>query len=492
MAGQAISKISDKVTETPFQPTLKVKASRPVAVKSRLGLADSDKPVTHAQVLDFVLERLEKCEFAAAAERNGKELADLKQRDYLVLSIGHLLETVSAHNFALARKNDFVFVYNGQYWKEIDRETLRDFLGQASEKMGTNVLDARHYKYKDELYKQFLSSAHFKQVEADPGRVLINLQNGTFEVSASGQSLRDFQAADFLRHQLPFAYDENAQAPMFMAYLHQVLPEIELQQLLAEFVGYVFTRSLKLEKALLLYGSGANGKSVFFDVMNALLGRENTANFSLADLMEEHNRALIANKLLNYGSEINAKVTRDLVKILISGEPVMARLKYGNSFLMEHYAKLCFNCNELPKDIEQTEAYFRRLIIVPFRVTIPESQQDKELAQKIIANELSGVFNWVLSGLNRLLKQKRFTSSEIARQAVEAYRQESDSVACFVSESEPKPEGLLKTVYKDYRDYCLDSGLKPLGKLNFRKRLEGQGYGIEKAEAGMRVFLLES
>ena len=92
----------------------------------------------------------------------------------------------------------------------------------------------------------------------------------------------------------------------------------------------------------------------------------------------------------------------------------MARLKYGNSFLMENYAKLCFNCNELPKDIEQSEAYFRRLIVVPFRVTIPEDEQDKELAQKIIASELAGVFNWVLLGLQRLLRKKRFTASQIA------------------------------------------------------------------------------
>jgi putative DNA primase/helicase len=75
---------------------------------------------------------------------------------------------------------------------------------------------------------------------------------------------------------------------------------------------------------------------------------------------------------------------------------------------MTDYAKLIFNCNELPKDVEQTEAYFRRFLIIPFNVTIPEHEQDKELAKKIIDNELSGVFNWVLSGLKRLLMQQRF------------------------------------------------------------------------------------
>ena len=330
-------------------------------------------------------------------------------------------------------------------------------------------------------------AAHFEQAEPENGKALVNLKNGTFEITADSQELRPFNPADFLKYQLPFIYNEEAKAPIFAAYLNRVLPETELQDIVSEFFGYVFTRKLKLEKALLLYGSGANGKSVLFDVMNALLGRENTANYSLSDLMAEHNRAQIAHKLLNYGSEINASVTKDVFKNLVSGEAIMARLKYGNSFLMEDYAKLCFNCNELPKDIEQTEAYFRRLLIVPFRVVIPEAEQDKELAQKIVAAELSGVFNWVLAGLRRLLTNKKFTASKIVEDVLSDYKRESDSVACYLDESEHEPAGLLKDVYTDYRDYCVKSGIKALGKQKFRKRLESHSFEVERINAGMRV-----
>jgi putative DNA primase/helicase len=62
---------------------------------------------------------------------------------------------------------------------------------------------------------------------------------------------------------LPFEFDETATCPMFQKYLDEVLPEKELQHIVAEFFGYVFTKGLKMEKALLLYGSGANGKSLF-------------------------------------------------------------------------------------------------------------------------------------------------------------------------------------------------------------------------------------
>lgn len=447
------------------------KADDFAAVYAGTGAKAATVPIAHAQVLRNILGRLE---LYAELKRDG-----LKEKQLLVLTIRQLLDVVKQQQFRLARKNDFVFVYNGEYWREVDRDALKTFLSRAAEQLGVGDVTAQHYEFIDKLYRQFLAAAHFEEIETDTEKVLINLRNGTFEISASAQQLRVFDPADFLKHQLQFQYDEAAKAPKFQAYLARVLPEPELQNIVAEYFGYIFTRNLKLEKALLLYGGGANGKSVLFDVMNALLGKENTANYSLADLMQEHNRAQIANKLLNYGSEINAAVTKDVFKNLVSCEPIMARLKYGNSFLMENYAKLCFNCNELPRDIEQTDAYFRRLLIVPFRVTIPEEEQDKELARKIIASELSGVFNWVLAGLQRLLKRKRFTDSEIVRDTIKAYREEADSVACFLNESELKPDGLLKEVYAGYRAYCSDSGMKPLGKQNFRKRLEAHAYTVE-------------
>ena len=85
---------------------------------------------------------------------------------------------------------------------------------------------------------------------------------------------------------------------------------------------------------------------------------------------------MIANKLVNYASEISGKLETSIFKQLVSGEPVEARLPYGKPFSITGYAKLIFNCNELPKDVEQTRGYFRRFLIIPFEVTIPEAEQD--------------------------------------------------------------------------------------------------------------------
>ncbi len=190
-------------------------------------------------------------------------------------------------------------------------------------------------------------------------------------------------------------------------------------------MGYLFIKPavLKLEKVLLLYGTGANGKSVFFDVMMALLGGgANVSNASLESITKDkdYTRAMLANKLVNYASEISTKLDPSTFKTLSSGEPISARMIYGPPFTT-NYAKMIFNCNELPKETEQNHGFYRRFLIVPFDVTIPDREQDKELAQRIISSELSGVFNWVLDGLDRLLKNKQFTESSVVRQKVEDY-----------------------------------------------------------------------
>jgi putative DNA primase/helicase len=429
-----------------------------------------------------------------------KELSKLKpnQRQYQVLAVQAVLELASEKNWGICKNLDFIYVYNGEFWAEIDREAFQKFLGEAAEKMGVPLFSARHYTFRDGLFQQFLAVAYLPAPAGDSGRVLVNLANGTFEVGKAQPRLRPFDPADFLTHQLPFEYNPQAEAPQFMAYLGRVLPDLASQQVLAEFLGYIFVknggRQLKEEKALILYGSGANGKSVFFEVVNALLGSANVSTYSLQSLTDTsgYYRAMIANKLVNYASEINGKLEAATFKQLVSGEPLEARLPYSRPFQLREYAKLIFNCNELPKDVEHTPAYFRRFLIIPFAVSIPPGEQDKELHLKIIDNELSGVFNWVLAGLARLLAQGRFSECEAARAALEQYRVESDSVQLFLLDHGYAPstsgETPLKELYNEYRGYCADGGFKCCTVKTLAERLRNAGYETKRNKAGVAVF----
>ncbi|MCF8219349.1 MAG: DUF5906 domain-containing protein [Bacteroidales bacterium] len=481
----------------------------------------------HAEILHQLIQQVEPIDFKIRAfpemeelRRKLKDLPEdskqanevrrqlgkfkLKTKHYLSITIENILSIAAQKNWGLCKNHDFIYSFNGTYWNNIDKETFQKFLGEAAEQMGIEKYEARFYQFREQLFKQFLATAYLPTPEQNKETVLINLKNGTFEINPSSQSgpqLRPFERSDFLTYQLPFDYNPEAEAPLFKQYLNKVLPDKERQQILAEYLGYIFIRNgskaLKEEKALILYGTGANGKSVFYEVVNALLGAENVSNFSLQSLTNENGyfRAKIANKLVNYASEINGKLETATFKQMVSGEPVEARLPYGQPFTLQQYAKMIFNVNELPKDVEHTDAYFRRFLIIPFDETIPEEQQDKQLHNKIIEKELSGVFNWVLKGLNSLLKQKRFSDCEAAKKAIEQYKTESNSVRLFLDENELIKSSdqykLIKELYQEYRAFCADDGITPFKKINFIKQIRALKIPVQRASQNKLAAFVE-
>lgn len=437
------------------------------------------------QILNELLDKTEKINFWEYAEFTSSD-SKLQKKHYLVSVIEILLKRTNEQKFSLCRKNEMVYLFNGQYWEHIENTLFKDFLGQVALKAGVNKFDAKLHQFKDELFKQFISDARLKEIPTDNKTTLINLKNGTFEITGSNQNIRKFNKCDFLTYQLPFAFDPDAKFPIFKNFLNEVLPEKELQDILAEYLGYIFIKNgvLKLEKVLLLYGTGANGKSVLFEIISALLGKQNITNYSLQSLTgkDGYHRAMISNKLLNYASEINGKLEVSFFKQLASGEPVEARLPYGNPQLITDYARFIFNCNELPRETEQTNAFFRRFIILPFRKTIPVEKQNKKLAEQIINHELSGVFNWVIEGLKRLLENEKFTDSEIVKNEVAQYEIESDNVLMFLEDSDYEAsisETLaVSYIYTEYKTYCSHNGYITCSVKTFSQRLVKKG--IEK------------
>jgi putative DNA primase/helicase len=420
----------------------------------------------------------------------------LSKNHYLIICIEQVLKIAKINNWGLCKKNGFIYLYNGYYWTEIDKESFQSFLGNISLKMGVDKFRGKIHTFKDELFKQFMADAYLPKPKSNKKNVLINLQNGTFEITPKKRELRDFNRNDFLTHQLPFEYEPKATAPLFQKYLDEVLPDKDKQKVFAEFCGYIFIKPsvLKLEKMLILYGTGANGKSVFFEILNALLGTENFTSYSLQELTNDNGyyRAKIGSKLVNYASEINGKLETDVFKQMASGEPISVRLPHCEPFILYEYAKLIFNCNDLPKDVEHTNAFFRRFLIIGFDVTIPEDKQDKQLPQKIISNELSGVFNWILKGLERVLSQKNFSKCEAIENSRSDYEKQSDSVKMFVDELEYNTSTDYTTIselYSQYKRFCIEDGFHNVNKSNFMKRLRHFKILIERKSIGNVAYI---
>lgn len=441
----------------------------------------------HEEVLNNLLDQIKPIDFHERANLLAGE--KISKPNVIVIAIDAILEYAHLNNWYLRVEKEKVSIYNGAYWKELERDEVKHFLVKAAERLGYDTLKVRYHQFAEDLMKQFLVASYVPRRLKKKDQILINFKNGTLVINDKGEYLfRSFDPSDLLYYQLQFNFDPNAKTDLFDKFLDRVLVDKHDQMILSEFAGYVFisTKTLKLEKSLILYGTGANGKSTFFEILYALLGHENITTFSLQSLTNEsgYQRAQIQNKLLNYASEISVKMDSTIFKQLSSGEPVEVRLPYGNPYIIEDYAKMIFNTNELPRDVEQNPAFFRRFIILGFDQTIPEKERDPELAKKIINLELPGILNWVIFGMQRLIAQKGFTYSEKAAKAIEDYKHQSDTVALMVTEmgNQPGYDKIipLKQYYQSYKEFCLDYGHKPVGYMKFVDRIKKLGFELTR------------
>lgn len=454
------------------------------------------------QAVKAAIERSQPCSLLELAE----EYLDLPQLDnekrerlqtkseIIVLVIEYLGRTLEQHGLGACMLNGSPHLYGGSHWQPISEQECLALLGWLAEFLNCYIVDAKIFSFREKLFKQFTSALAEEADDSAPDRALVNFGNGTLEIKDGVETMRGFCKSDLLNYQLPFDYDTAATCPLFDRYLSRVLPDESSQLVLAEFIGWIFLRGLKLEKVLVLYGDGHNGKSVFFDIVNALLGEANVSNLGLSSLSKLENRFQLGSTLLNFGSEINDRCDADLFKKLASGEPVEARKLYRDIFILRHYARLAFNANVLPRNIEQTTGFFRRFLIIPFMETITEEEKDPDLAMKIIGSELPGVFNWVMRGLKRLNESRKFTQCVAAESALALYRKESDSVAMFLDDAGlvPSVDGRLgkNDLYTEYRSYCQTSGFSPLSKVNFGKRLSCQRHITDSKSGGFRFWHL--
>lgn len=460
----------------------------------------ADTPATFSPALQNILDSLTPVNFRAAAEASGLAPDEhLTRKVVLVVAVRELLKQVEAQGAGLAASNGLQYVYAAGYWQEIPAEEMKAFLTAAAILLGMKENEAQHYESQDNFFKQFQVSARMAAPYRRPDLVLINFQNGTLEIEGQRLKLRPQRPADFLKYQLPYGYDPGASCPQFMRYLNRVLPDETAQSVLSEFVGNSLAPHLNLQKALVLQGNGCNGKSVFCDIVTAALGRDNVSAYTMESLTKQdsRSRAQLENKLLNYSGENSIKLGVEAFKTLVRGEPIEARRLYQESYTIEHYARLMFNCNLLPRDIEQSEGFFRSFLIIPFREHISEAEKDPQLASKIIADELPGVFNWLLEGLKRILKARKYTECEAARIELDNYRKESNSVLMFIEDSvltpapSTKQKIMLSELYSRYSAFCLDSGFFRQNKNTFSKSLRAAGFNVGKINKGMAVFATE-
>lgn len=227
---------------------------------------------------------------------------------------------------------------------------------------------------------------------------------------------------DYVR---PFSYSEDARCPMWRRFLNEVMPDEDEQSCLQEFFGLCFMdRSYySVEKFALFVGTGSNGKSVVFDVIKSVIGKDRVSYLSPDQLMNEKQVVSVIGKRLNFAPDIRKGASFDsALKALSSGQDVAGWKLYAGSTVVK-CPPLVFALNEMPRFRDVTSAFFRRVMLFSFDVTIPSERQDRSLAARIVERESAGVFRWMMEGLWRLQDRKgEFTYCEKMESNLEALK----------------------------------------------------------------------
>ncbi|MGL6196650.1 MAG: DUF5906 domain-containing protein [Thermoguttaceae bacterium] len=163
----------------------------------------------------------------------------------------------------------------------------------------------------------------------------INLKNGTLHFTENGPELKQFDKQNGLTYQLDYEYDLQVKAPVIKNFIEHVLPDKCMRKLIFQYIGYVFMPHLNHEKVLFLYGGGANGKSVFLNIIKALVGKEQCCSYSLEDITKnDYHRAEFANYLLNFSTEISPHLRTSTFKQIASREPLSVRSPFGTGYCL--------------------------------------------------------------------------------------------------------------------------------------------------------------
>lgn len=241
----------------------------------------------------------------------------------------------------------------------------------------------------------------------------------------------------YVTNRISAKYEHDQDCPRFKEFLRQTMPPDAIL-FLKEYVGYTLYRSFPFHKAVMLIGPTGTGKSTFIRTIIELMGRKNHVSIALQDLDDKFQRVQLYNKLLNTQADISPKSLKDSswFKQITGNDYITAERKYEQGFQFIPFNKHFWSCNLIPQSYDESDAFYGRFRLI----TVNQSQHapgdpntDHYLLDKLTSlDELSGILNWALEGLERLLKQGCFTNDHPPHVTREIWASQSDPVSKFM------------------------------------------------------------
>ena len=323
-----------------------------------------------------------------------------------------------------------------------------------------------------------------KDVNFDSEAGLLNFPNGmvNIETGAITPHLREYWSL----RQMSYCYDPDAECKEWLAFLESVTDGDEAKQnLIQEMFGYCLTRDVRYQKCFCLLGEGSNGKSVLLNVLEAMVGDENTSHVEIAYLNQDFQRIKLLGALVNICNDMNTDVsgTESFLKAIVAGDPITGCYKFRDYIDFSPYCKMVFSANRQPTARDVDYALLRRFCFVSFPVKYvdnPTAANERKKVDNIVDSllaELPGILNWALRGLKALREQGRFTEPEDQRRLKSELYRLNNPVIAFVEEvignggSHWQARLSRREVYEAYNKWCMETNTKPLSARGFWPRL---------------------
>ncbi len=396
------------------------------------------------------------------------------------------------------------YEFRGDYWHELNRKDLENDLtgflqvnGYAEkERLSTNLVNDITLNIRSsELCS--LRSSHFQNPcflpsgESATGwlpmkNMVINIEEAARAVGSGAElpasARRDHSPALFATYGLDYDFDLTATCPGWETYLEEVQPEAKNRECLQMMAGLALVPDCRYNVCFFLYGPAGTGKSVFVNILTALVGKDNCCNIPLSRLANRFGLAPLTEKLLNIVGELpqmpesgRSADVEGFLKSITSGDEIPVERKGEDGWKARAIARMVFATNVMPMFTDRSAGVWDRLRIIPFnQIFRGTAKQNPNLSDDLLS-ELPGIFNWALQGLAKLRTLKTFPECRDGETLKKEHRNGCDHEREFLDEfTEVSTGDYVGTdqLYKWYKEWTRDNGYHSVGAANFKRAVK--------------------
>lgn len=381
-----------------------------------------------------------------------------------------LVDYIKKNNYIFTSKNDTksemwiyeegIYVPNG---KSYVKEILRDLLGTWYSNFYLNQVIS---KLEADTFRDI--DKFFNQMNVDE----VPVKNGILNIFT--RELKPFSPEKIFFNKLPVEYDSQATCSKIEEFLKGVLSNEDDRLVFYELGGFCLYKEYKFEKAFMFVGDGRNGKDKTLELIKRTIGIENCCAVPISSVVPDS--FIISEffgKMANIAGDIGHTDLKDTSTFKgLTGRSIQtAPRKFLNPITFVNYAKFIFACNQLPMVYDTSKGFWDRWILLEFPFTFVTKDEldnakdktnlklrDESIIEKITTpNELSGLLNKFLDGLDRIIEFRSFSSTKGSEEIKNYWIRKSNSVMAFCMDKlEENYDSIIskKDFRKKYSEYC--------------------------------------